>query len=140
MQRGLRFDDRIPSGQGKGFAVMCGICGAVWSDPGLRWRHDSLTAMMDQIAHRGPDDAGMYRDEHAALGFRRLAILDLPGGHQPLANETGHDLDGFQWRDRTALPLASMLQWRYHQVSSRHTQLGSSPRTGRHVCHRGHVW
>jgi asparagine synthase (glutamine-hydrolysing) len=45
--------------------------------------------MMDQIAHRGPDDAGKYLDGHAALGFRRLAILDLPGGQQPLSNETG---------------------------------------------------
>ena len=45
--------------------------------------------MMNQIVHRGPDDAGTYRDDHAALGFRRLSIIDLAGGHQPLSNETG---------------------------------------------------
>ena len=48
-----------------------------------------LTAMMERIVHRGPDDSGTYRDNHAALGFRRLAIVDLEGGHQPLSNEDG---------------------------------------------------
>ena len=43
--------------------------------------------MMDRLVHRGPDDAGQYRDDHAALGFRRLSIIDLAGGHQPLCNE-----------------------------------------------------
>jgi asparagine synthase (glutamine-hydrolysing) len=68
---------------------MCGICGAVWSDPTRIVTADSLGAMMDQLVHRGPDDAGQYRDDHAALGFRRLSIIDLAGGHQPLSNETG---------------------------------------------------
>ena len=45
--------------------------------------------MMDRLVHRGPDDSGTYRDNHAALGFRRLAIVDLAGGHQPLSNEDG---------------------------------------------------
>jgi asparagine synthase (glutamine-hydrolysing) len=45
--------------------------------------------MLHRIVHRGPDDAGVYRDNHAALGFRRLAIVDLKGGHQPLSNEDG---------------------------------------------------
>ena len=43
--------------------------------------------MRDVIAHRGPDDAGYYADERAALGHRRLSIVDLAAGHQPLANE-----------------------------------------------------
>lgn len=68
---------------------MCGICGAVWSDPGASLPPEALDAMMDQLIHRGPDDAGQYRNKHAALGFRRLAIIDLPGGHQPLSNENG---------------------------------------------------
>jgi asparagine synthase (glutamine-hydrolysing) len=68
---------------------MCGICGAVWSDPRAALEPESLTAMMDQIVHRGPDDAGVYHDDNAALGFRRLAIIDLAGGHQPLSNEDG---------------------------------------------------
>jgi len=43
--------------------------------------------MLDAIVHRGPDDEGIYTDSHIALGFRRLAIIDLVSGHQPLANE-----------------------------------------------------
>jgi asparagine synthase (glutamine-hydrolysing) len=68
---------------------MCGICGAVWTDPGDALPRASLQAMTDRLVHRGPDDAGTYRDAHAALGFRRLSIIDLAGGHQPLSNEDG---------------------------------------------------
>ena len=68
---------------------MCGICGAVWTDPNGALTAESLQAMMDRLVHRGPDDAGAYRDNHAALGFRRLSIIDLAGGHQPLSNEDG---------------------------------------------------
>jgi asparagine synthase (glutamine-hydrolysing) len=68
---------------------MCGICGAVWTDPGRLLSREDLAGMMDRLVHRGPDDAGSYRDEHAALGFRRLSIVDLQGGHQPLSNEDG---------------------------------------------------
>jgi asparagine synthase (glutamine-hydrolysing) len=68
---------------------MCGICGAVWGGSERPLGDDRLAAMMDRIVHRGPDDSGVYRDAHAALGFRRLAIVDLPGGRQPLSNEDG---------------------------------------------------
>jgi asparagine synthase (glutamine-hydrolysing) len=66
---------------------MCGICGAVWADPDKSLAAGLLERMMDRLAHRGPDDVGTYEDAHAALGFRRLSIIDLKGGHQPLANE-----------------------------------------------------
>ncbi len=68
---------------------MCGICGAAWTDPARALAAGDLAAMVARLEHRGPDDAGTYRDDHAALGFRRLSIVDLPGGHQPLANEDG---------------------------------------------------
>src|SRR5262245_27369794 len=68
---------------------MCGICGAAWTEPNGALTAESLQAMMDRLVHRGPDDAGVYRDNHAALGFRRLSIIDLAGGHQPLSNEAG---------------------------------------------------
>ena len=68
---------------------MCGICGAVWSDPDSSLSSEQLAAMRGRIVHRGPDDSGEYRDEHAALGFQRLSIIDLSGGHQPLSNEDG---------------------------------------------------
>ena len=45
--------------------------------------------MTDMIAHRGPDSEGHYIDEHAALGHRRLSIIDLGGGQQPIYNEDG---------------------------------------------------
>jgi asparagine synthase (glutamine-hydrolysing) len=66
---------------------MCGIAGIVSSD---RLPEDAATrtiAMRDILTHRGPDDAGIYTDEHATLGHRRLSIVDLSTGQQPLANE-----------------------------------------------------
>ena len=68
---------------------MCGICGAVWTDAMSALADTSLMAMRDRLIHRGPDSAGDFRDQHAALGFRRLAIIDVAGGHQPLPNENG---------------------------------------------------
>ncbi len=68
---------------------MCGISGAAWTDVGRVLSEEDLAAMMDRMVHRGPDDSGVYRDGHAALGFRRLSIVDLAGGHQPLSNEDG---------------------------------------------------
>ncbi|MBV8610124.1 MAG: asparagine synthase (glutamine-hydrolyzing) [Singulisphaera sp.] len=68
---------------------MCGIAGAAWTDAGDAPTEEDLAAMMRRIEHRGPDDSGVYRDGHAALGFRRLSIVDLAGGHQPLSNEDG---------------------------------------------------
>ena len=66
---------------------MCGIAGIVASDrlgPDDRAR---AMLMRDVMTHRGPDGAGLHADEHVALAHRRLSIVDLAGGHQPLANE-----------------------------------------------------
>ena len=65
---------------------MCGIAGFVVRQPrsGLR---PALERMTQIIAHRGPDDSGYYSDEFAYLGHRRLSIIDVAGGHQPLPNE-----------------------------------------------------
>ena len=57
--------------------LMCGICGAAWTDPDRAITPNLIEAMSSRIIHRGPDDAGLYHDQHAALGFRRLSILDL---------------------------------------------------------------
>ena len=46
-----------------------------------------LRDMMEAVSHRGPDDAGEYSDEHVSLGMRRLKIIDLETGNQPIANE-----------------------------------------------------
>ena len=78
---------------------MCGITGAVWSDPRQAIAPDLLTRMTDAISHRGPDDSQTwsetsYRDAYGnpigvALGFRRLSIIDLEGARQPMSNEDG---------------------------------------------------
>jgi asparagine synthase (glutamine-hydrolysing) len=70
---------------------MCGIAGAAWTTEGKPLAQADLLRMISVLEHRGPDDQGTYRSELAgagcALGFRRLSIIDLAGGHQPLSNE-----------------------------------------------------
>jgi asparagine synthase (glutamine-hydrolysing) len=68
---------------------MCGVCGAVWTDRGQGPSDETLARMTERLSHRGPDDSGAYRDAHAALGFRRLSIIDVAGSRQPLSNEDG---------------------------------------------------
>ena len=63
---------------------MCGICGFVGNDKNKK---EILREMANRIIHRGPDSEGLYVDGDYALGFRRLAIIDLKGGNQPLFNE-----------------------------------------------------
>ena len=65
---------------------MCGIAGFVTSNPG-DGAVTHLGRMTEAIRHRGPDDFGFYHDGWAHLGHRRLSIIDLAGGHQPMANE-----------------------------------------------------
>src|SRR3954468_5716671 len=67
---------------------MCGIAGIVSSDRLHPEDRERVVAMRDVIAHRGPDDAGLFADGQAALGHRRLSIVDLAAGHQPISNET----------------------------------------------------
>ncbi len=69
---------------------MCGIAGFVERDvTGTRGAAEENTAVLDRmcrrIAHRGPDDQGMFLSGGVALGMRRLSIIDLKGGHQPLS-------------------------------------------------------
>ena len=66
---------------------MCGITGFVSAKHDLEEAKKTLKAMADLIAHRGPDGEGFYVDERAALGHRRLSIIDLEGGSQPMFNE-----------------------------------------------------
>src|SRR4051812_10829748 len=66
---------------------MCGIAGIVTVDGLDQDAPSRALRMRDVIAHRGPDDAGLHWDAHAALAHRRLSIVDLSSGHQPLPNE-----------------------------------------------------
>lgn len=68
---------------------MCGICGKVNFDPGRQVPRALLHAMTRSIAHRGPDGEGHFFDGPAGLGHRRLGIIDLETGAQPMTNEDG---------------------------------------------------
>jgi asparagine synthase (glutamine-hydrolysing) len=79
---------------------MCGITGAIWTDPELAIDAALLSKMTDALRHRGPDGEGEYCHDFqirppyeplpgVALGHRRLAIIDLATGHQPMTNEDG---------------------------------------------------
>ncbi len=63
---------------------MCGICGFTGKKAEGT---ETLKKMTDVITHRGPDSAGFYSDDHISMGFRRLSIIDLDKGHQPIFNE-----------------------------------------------------
>jgi asparagine synthase (glutamine-hydrolysing) len=68
---------------------MCGICGIAFADPSRAVLPRTLDAMMTIMAHRGPDDHGQHLAGSVGFGHRRLSIVDLAGGHQPLSNEDG---------------------------------------------------
>ena len=68
---------------------MCGICGFTGAAAGEDERRQVLTGMMNRIIHRGPDGAGQYMDDGISMGFRRLSIIDLKGGDQPMATADG---------------------------------------------------
>jgi asparagine synthase (glutamine-hydrolysing) len=68
---------------------MCGICGIATPSPSEPVPAELLQAMCRTIIHRGPDDEGIFTGAGVGLGVRRLSIIDLAGGHQPLSNEDG---------------------------------------------------
>jgi asparagine synthase (glutamine-hydrolysing) len=66
---------------------MCGIVGILKHDARERAEDARVMRMRDALQHRGPDGAGLYIDGPAGLGHRRLSIVDVAGGHQPMTNE-----------------------------------------------------
>ncbi len=66
---------------------MCGIVGVISRNENMR--NFPIKTLADRIVHRGPDGCGYYADAHAALGHRRLSIIDVEGGAQPIYNEDG---------------------------------------------------
>jgi asparagine synthase (glutamine-hydrolysing) len=68
---------------------MCGIAGICSSDPSESVSPEVLGAMIDTLQHRGPDDRGLYLNGPVGLAARRLSIIDLSTGHQPIGNEKG---------------------------------------------------
>ena len=68
---------------------MCGIAGIVEFAKDARAGSNPIRQMCDVMSHRGPDDEGFYTDGPASIGMRRLSIVDLATGHQPISNEDG---------------------------------------------------
>jgi asparagine synthase (glutamine-hydrolysing) len=91
---------------------MCGVCGIVSYDgpPDLTL----LRRMTGRLQHRGPDGNGYFRDRCAALGHTRLAIIDTPGGAQPLCNEDGTVWVTFNGEIFNYIELREELQHRRH--------------------------
>ena len=90
---------------------MCGICGiAIPSQLNRPVDEIALTRMRDVITHRGPDDAGTYINGNIGLGHRRLSIVDVSGGHQPMTNEDGTIHIVFNGEIYNHVPLRRALQ------------------------------
>jgi asparagine synthase (glutamine-hydrolysing) len=86
---------------------MCGIVGDVLARESLRPDPAVVRRMNDRLAHRGPDDEGIVAQGPACLGMRRLKIIDLAGGHQPMTGEDGRvwvvfNGEIYNYRDLTA--------------------------------------
>ena len=96
---------------------MCGIFGIASARGSLE--EELLEKATLSIAHRGPDDSGYHRDLHALLGFRRLSIIDLQGGHQPIFNEDRSKCIIFNGEIYNFLELRGDLLKRGHLFSTR---------------------
>jgi asparagine synthase (glutamine-hydrolysing) len=68
---------------------MCGFCGVLNFNGQAPVDREGLAAMTATLRHRGPDDLGSFLSGPVGLGHRRLSIIDLETGHQPLSNEDG---------------------------------------------------
>jgi asparagine synthase (glutamine-hydrolysing) len=93
---------------------MCGICG--FATVGYQHQLDPnvLHCMLTEMRHRGPDDEGIYLNEYVALGSRRLSIIDLEGGKQPITNEDETLWIVFNWEIYNYQELRSYLIKRGH--------------------------
>ncbi len=93
---------------------MCGITGVMQFE-GARVEPESLRRMCAAMVHRGPDDEGIYTDGFVGIGMRRLSIVDLATGHQPLSNEDGTVWIVFNGEIYNHAGLRETLQARGHQ-------------------------
>ena len=98
---------------------MCGIAGSYQVDTGRPATGDRIHAAVRCIAHRGPDDKGIYAKGRAVLGHRRLSIIDTsPAGHQPFTDESGRYTIAFNGEVFNFLELRAQLEAQGHQFRS----------------------
>ena len=97
---------------------MCGIAGILEFGPDARASAGALREMCRVINHRGPDDEGFYTDGAVGIGIRRLSIVDVAGGHQPISNEDGTLWIVFNGEIYNHLALREQLIARGHRYST----------------------
>ncbi|HEY7413653.1 MAG TPA: hypothetical protein VH593_00550, partial [Ktedonobacteraceae bacterium] len=97
---------------------MCGIAGFVNLQCNQEQTDHLIDAMCQIIRHRGPDDQGTWAEQGTALGMRRLSIIDLSGGHQPIFNETKDILVVFNGEIYNYKELKETLEQRGHQFQT----------------------
>ena len=98
---------------------MCGISGIVNFNSDDRVDAHLLRRMTDSLAHRGPDDKGYFLEDNVGLGHRRLSIIDLSGGSQPIYNEDGSAVIVFNGEIYNYAELTSELVAQGHTFRSR---------------------
>src|SRR6202521_5680636 len=97
---------------------MCGICGVVQFAPDAQLQPELLRRMCAAMVHRGPDDDGVYTQGRVGLGMRRLSIIDLATGHQPISNEDGTIWIVFNGEIYNHATLRKQLQSRGHRYTT----------------------
>src|SRR6266851_2439622 len=98
---------------------MCGIVGRINADRQSRVDSAQLRAATDLLAHRGPDGEGFFLEGNVGFGHRRLAVVDLAGGAQPLCNEDGSVWVTFNGEIYNHLALRSELEAAGHRFATR---------------------
>src|SRR5881398_781937 len=98
---------------------MCGIAGFAGWPLGDEEAARTVRTMCDAIVHRGPDDSGYFVAPEVALGMRRLSIIDVAGGDQPIGNEDGSVQVVFNGEIYNFLELRGWLEGRGHRFRTR---------------------
>jgi asparagine synthase (glutamine-hydrolysing) len=114
----LRQDYKL-AWQGKSGDSMCGICGILYRDSQRSLDSRILKDMARVIAHRGPNDEGFYTHQNIGLAVKRLSIIDIVGGHQPMVNEDESVVVVFNGEIYNHLSIKKDLEARGHVFKTR---------------------